>query len=164
MPVRQRIRNPRSNVPPQNLKWSLDRASREFKLAPNTLRKYLHQGDAEPDADGCFSTLQICACVYGDMRAEKLRKERELTRKYQLENQITEGNLLDRQALAKTFALIADAMVTRINSATELPRNVREDILRDLSTWPLAIEEVAHRQSRLPRGNGTHPEEDQSES
>jgi hypothetical protein len=42
MPVqeRKRIRNPRSNVPVQKLKWSLDRASREFKLAPNTLRKY----------------------------------------------------------------------------------------------------------------------------
>jgi hypothetical protein len=98
------------------------------------------------------------------LRAEKLRKERELTRKYQLENQITEGNLLDRQSLARTFGLIADAMVSRINSATELPRTVREDILRELSTWPLAIEELARRQSRLPRGNGTHPEEDQSES
>ena len=159
MPVR-----PRSNVPSKPLRWSIERASREFKLAQNTLRKYLHQGGAEPDADGCFSTLQICACVYGDMRAEKLRKERELTRKYQLENAITEGNLLDRAELSRTFAVIADAMVTRINSATEVPRTVREDLLRDLSSWPLSLGEVAHRQSRLPRGNGTHPEEDQSES
>jgi hypothetical protein len=149
MPVR-----PRSNVPSKPLCWSIDRASREFKLAQNTLRKYLHQGGAEPDAGGCYSTEQLCKAIFGDLRAERLRKERELTKKYQLENAITEGNLLDRQALARTFGLIADAMVTRINSATELPRTVREDILRELSTWPLAIEEVAHRQSRLPRGRG----------
>ena len=123
MPVRrQRIRNPRSNVPPQNLKWSLDRASREFKLAPNTLRKYLHQSDADPDEDGCYSTMQITNAIFGDLRAERLRKERQLTRKYELENAITEGHLLDRAALSKTFALIADAMVSRIMAATELPR------------------------------------------
>jgi hypothetical protein len=34
----------------------------------------------------------------------------------------------------RTFALIADAISTRIMSTTELPRTVREDILRDLSS------------------------------
>src|SRR5215469_8363697 len=151
--MRPRIRNPRSNVPPQNLRWSIDRASREFKLAPNTLRKYLHQADAEPDEGGCYSTAQITNAIFGDLRAERLRKERELTRKYQLENQITEGSVLDRAELARTFALIADAMVSRINSATEVPRNVREDILRDLSTWPDAIKEtVARQNAETPRG------------
>ena len=129
MPVqeRKRIRTTRSNVPPQSLKWSLDRASREFKLATNTLRKYLNQSGAERDAGDCYTTEQLCQAIFGDLRAEKLRKERELTRKYQLENQITEGNLLDRRELMRTFSVIADAMVTRINSAAELPRNVRED-------------------------------------
>jgi hypothetical protein len=161
MPVRQRIRNPRSNVPPRNLKWSLDRASREFKFAPNTLRKYLHQGGVEADEDGCFSTLQICACVYGDLRSERLRKEGELTKRYALQNAITEGSVLDRHELMRTFSVIAAAMVTRINSATELSRNVREDLLRDLATWPDAIKEVAHRQTRLPhRGNGQEDDQD----
>jgi hypothetical protein len=160
MPVR-----PRSNVPAKVLRWSIERASREFKLAPNTLRKILNQAGAERDAGGCYTTEQLCQAIFGDLRAEKLRKERELTRKHSLENQITEGSLLDRAALAKTFALIADAMVIRINSATELPRHVREDLLRDLATWPLAIEEVAHRQSRLPRGrrDGQSSEDDQPE-
>jgi hypothetical protein len=161
MPVRQRIRNPRSNVPPQSLKWSLDRASREFRLVTNTLRKYLHQGGVEPDEDGCYSTMQICECVYGDLRAERLRKERELTKRYALQNQITEGSVLDRAELMRTFSVIADAMVTRINSATEVPRNVREDLLRDLATWPEAIKETVSRQTRLPRrDNGQEDDQD----
>jgi hypothetical protein len=158
-PVRQRIRNPRSNVPPQNLKWSLDRASREFKLAPQTLRKYLHQADVDPDDGGCYSTEQLCKAIFGDLRAERLRKERQLTRKYTLENEVTEGNLLDRTELMRTFALIADAMVSRINAATDVPRNVREDLLRDLSTWPESIKEVVSRQSKLPRSRRDGQEE-----
>jgi hypothetical protein len=160
--MRQRIRNPRSNVPVQNLKWSLDRASREFRLAQNTLRKYLHQSDAEPDEGGCYTTMQIVDAVFGDLRAQKLKKEKELTKKYQLENAITEGTVLDRAALAHTFGLIADAMVSRINAAVNVPRSVRDDLLHDLATWPDAIKEVADKQSRLPRGNrdGEDGEED----
>ena len=55
--------------------------------------------------------------------------------------------------------MIADAMSTRIMSS-ELSRTAKEDILRDLSSWPLALEEVADRQTRLPRGKGKRHEED----
>ena len=71
----------------------VDRASGEFKLADNTLRKMLNQGGAEPDGGGYFSTEQLCHAVFGDLRAERLRKERELTRKYQLENPIVEASV-----------------------------------------------------------------------
>jgi len=163
MPVRQLIRNPRSNVPVQKLKWSIERASNEFKLAQNTLRKYLHQGGVEPDEDGCFSTLQICECVYGDLRAERLRKERELTKRYALQNQITEGSVLDRHQLMRTFSVIADAMVTRINSATEVPRTVREDLLRDSATWPDAVEETVSRQTKYPRSRDGQEQDEEGD-
>jgi hypothetical protein len=39
---------------------------------------------------------------------------------------------------------------------------VREDLLHDLATWPLALEGGAHRQTRLPRNTGH--EENGSES
>jgi len=68
--------------------------------------------------------------------------------------------LLDRHELMRTFSVIADAMVTRINSATELPRNVREDLLRDLATWPDAVKETISRQTRLPRGRRDGQDED----
>jgi hypothetical protein len=89
--------------------------------------------------------------VFGDLRSEKPRKERELVRKYQLENAITEAGVLNRAELSRVLAVIAEAISTRIMSATEIPRNVREDVLREIATWPLALEEVADRQTRLPR-------------
>jgi hypothetical protein len=36
----------RGNVPDKVLRWSIERASGEFRLAANTLRKMLNQGGA----------------------------------------------------------------------------------------------------------------------
>jgi hypothetical protein len=71
---------------------------------------------------------------------------------------------LNRAALSKAFAAIADAFVSRVMSVQGLSRQEKADLLKDLSSWPLALQEVAHAQSRLPRGNGKRPKEDQSES
>jgi hypothetical protein len=143
------------------LKWTVEAAGREFKLAQNTVRKILHQGDAKPDATGCYSTEQICACLYGDLRAERLRKERELVRKYRLENEATEGNLLDRAALTASFAELADAMKQAVMHSG-MPREACENFLHNLATWPLRLETVARRQSKLSRKrNGQKPEADE---
>jgi hypothetical protein len=82
---------------------------------------------------------------------------------YQLENAITEGSVLDRDALSRGFAAIADAFVSRLMAASEIPRSVQEDLLKDLASWPLVLEETAYRQTRFPRGgNGKRPDEDAS--
>ena len=150
---------PRGNVSSKPLRWTVEAASREFKLAANTLRKILNQGGAEPDQGGCFSTQQICECLYGDLKAERLRKERELTKRYQLENEITEATVVNRSELANGLAGIADAMTSRI-MASELGRPAKEDLLAQLSSIPLTLQEVADKQTRLPRGKGKRPEED----
>ena len=62
------------------------------------------------------------------------------------------GDGFRRNSRARAFEQIADAMSTRIMSCTELPRTAREDLLRDLASVPLVLEETADRQSRVPRG------------
>jgi hypothetical protein len=137
------------------LRWSVERAGLEFGLSSNTLRKALGRDSARPDADGFFSTAQIISALYGAMYQEKLRAQRARAQQIELENAITTGSVLDRASLTKAFAQIADAFTSRLNAATEMPRKVRDDLLRDLSRWPLALEDTAKRQTRLPRnGNG----------
>jgi hypothetical protein len=112
-----------------------------------------------------YTTTQVAAALYGSMDVEKLKTQRQITRLYELENAITEGNVLNRTELAKGLAGIADAMTSRIMSCEALPRSAREDILRDLATLPLILEGVAHSQSRLPsRHNAKHHEVDESDS
>jgi hypothetical protein len=141
-----------------SLKWTLERASREFNVAPVTLRKFLRQGSAEPDEAGCFSTGQICSCLYGDLKAERLRKERELTKRYRLENEITEANYLARQPLEAAFAQIADAMVSII-SRSGLSCQEKEDLQRELAGIPIAVEGVADKQTRLRRAKNGEKED-----
>jgi len=152
----------KSNVP-QPLKWNIESAAREFGLAIGTLRKALNKNSTVPDADGLFTTQQVAAAIYGSMHIEKLATQREVRRKLEGANAITTGSVLDRAELAKVFGAIGDAMRSRIMACSEMSRTAKEDILHNLSTIPLALQEVADRQTRLPR-NGKRLEEDQSES
>ena len=110
-----------------------------------------------------YTTRQLCEGLFGSMHAEKLATQKEIRQKLQLENQITRGQVLSRSELSKGLAQVADAMVNRI-MVSELSRSAKEDLLKDLAALPLILKEVAHAQSRLPRCNGSHPEEVASES
>jgi hypothetical protein len=146
-------RTSRSNLPQDvPLRWNVEKAAAEFGVSIMTLRKSLNKTSASPDQDGLFTTRQIGTAVYGGaLSEEKLRTQRQLTRKLELENEITEGNVLNRAALSKAFAAIADAFCNRLMSVRGLSRQEKEDLLKELSSWPLALEDVAHAQSRLPR-------------
>jgi hypothetical protein len=140
------------------LKWTVEAIAREFKLAQNTVRKILNQGNAEPDQTGTYSTEAICGSLFGNLHAEKIRKERELVRKYRIENETSEANLLDRAALMAGFSQLADAMVHRI-TVSELSREAKEDLLRDLATIPVIVANTAPKQTR-PRGAKNGEEEE----
>jgi hypothetical protein len=148
----------KSNVPAAALRWSIERAGIEFGLTSQTLRKSLAKTSATPDADGLFTTKQIIAAVYGAFDQEKLATQKELTRKYQIANAIAEASVLDRSELVRGLATIADAMVARIMAA-DVSRSVKEDLLTDLAGVPLVLENVAHAQTKLPRGNRSRPED-----
>lgn len=150
----------KSNVPAAALRWSIERAGIEFGLTSQTLRKSLAKTSATPDADGLFTTKQIIGAVYGAFDQEKLATQKELTKKYQIANSIAEAHLLDRSELTKGLAMIADAMTSRI-MASDVSRSLKEDLLHDLSTVPLILEEVGARQTKLRRGgNGSRAAED----
>ena len=137
----------------QRLKWTVEIAAREFGPSIPTLRKLLNKSGVVADKDGLYTTTQITTAIYDSMSVEKLLTQRQLRKRLELENAITEATVLDRSALATRFATIADAMVHRI-MASELSRPAKDDLLRELSEIPVTISDVAARQSRLPRSNG----------
>jgi hypothetical protein len=140
------------------LRWTCERAEAEFVFLADTLRKNLRQAGIEPDANGCFTTAEICRAIYGGLNEEKLATQRQITRRYQLENEITEGSYLDRKALTAAFSALADAMVSRI-MVSGLSREEKEDLLKELSSVPIIFENTARAQTKLPRGhNGEHDE------
>jgi hypothetical protein len=143
----------------ESLRWTIERAASEFKTSSGTLRKNLRMAGIEPDTTNCFSTPQIVAALYSDLHAERVQKERELVRRYRLENEVTEGTLVNKEALAAGFAQLADAMVSRIR-VSKLDRSEQDDLLRELATIPVVIRD-ADRQTkrRSRRTNGETKEE-----
>jgi hypothetical protein len=115
-----------------------------FKSLENVEGKYL-----------ASSTQQICQGLFGLMHQEKLKTQQQITERTTLENQITRAEVLNRAELMKVMAAIADAFASRVMSVQGLTRQAKEDLLKDLSSRPLALEDVGARQSRLPRGNAT---------
>jgi hypothetical protein len=138
--------------------------TREFDVAKDTLRRRLGDSHKEPGPDGRHTTKQLTSALFGDLYGAKLRTQNEQAEKLRIENEISRAEVLSRSELSKVFAAIADAFASRLMSVQGLSRREKEDLLRDLSSWPLALEDVASRQSRLPRGNGAHPEDDASET
>jgi hypothetical protein len=147
------MRRSKSNVPAAALRWSPERAGTEFGVSHTSLRYALAKASEHPDQDGLFGTRQIVAALHGSMSQEKLATQRELRKKLQLENAITTASVVDKAGLMKGLSALADAMVHRVMAHTELPREVREDFLRDLSELPVIVEDTAARQSKLPRNS-----------
>jgi hypothetical protein len=153
---------PRGNIPRKPLRWSIDAAAPEFMMSVNTLRKLLNQASVAPGEDGCYSTAQLLSAIYGRMHEEKLRTQEQLTKKYELANRTAEGNLLDRAALMQGFSQLADALSNVVMADQNLTRESKEDFLRNLASWPVIVDNVAARQSKLRRSkNGQTPEEEQ---
>ena len=140
-----------SNIPVEPLRWSIERAAPEFKLAEMTLRRQLGSIGARPDAGGCFSTAQITEALFGDLHAERVRLTRAQCRKVALHNAITTGTVVDRSMLMAGLAAIADAMVSRIR-ASNLDRLAQDDLLKELAGVGTVLEGVIKEQSKLSRG------------
>ena len=137
----------------------MERAGIEFGLTSQTLRRSLAKTSATPDADGLFTTKQIIGAIYGAFDQEKLATQKELTKKYQIANAVSEASFLDRAEIAKGLATVADAMVSRIKSS-QVDRATKENLLADLAGVPLILKEVADKQTKLRRGGNGNGSED----
>jgi hypothetical protein len=152
----------RSNVPQtEPLRWNLKKAAIEFRISKDTLRKNLNQVSATPGEDGCYSTEQITGAVFGDLYNARLRVENERYERLRLENEFRRGEQLDKHELTRCFDEISDAISSRVMSIHELSREVKQDILRELSRSATIILEVSDRQTKH-RTNGPSEEEDES--
>ena len=66
-----------TNIPDEELRWSLVAAGREFGLTPGSLRKRLVAvGENADREDHCYSTEQIINAVFGSIQAPPEVRER----------------------------------------------------------------------------------------
>src|SRR5262245_37565021 len=118
------------------IRWSIQQASIEFGTSPPTLGRALAQAGIQPAADGTYSTKEICQGLFGSMHLEKIRTQRALAEKLEMENAIARASVLNRAALETSFAQLADG-IQQVVKNSNLDRRSQEDFLRNLSSWPL---------------------------
>jgi hypothetical protein len=133
-----------SNVP-NPLKWSIDAAAREFGVDSKTLKKNLVHAEQSPAPDGTYSTPQIKDALWTN--SKRLRDEEvfERTKNMRLKNAFLEGNQLDRSELTSALEQIFVA-ITQIVMSSDLSPKEKMDILDNISSYPVVVENTAQKQ------------------
>ena len=78
----------------------------------------------------------------------RLRKTKEEVDNIALKNSILRGELLDRKAVFSGLEGLFAAISQIINSSS-LPKKDKDDLLENISSFPILIENVAEKQARL---------------
>ena len=85
---------------------------------------------------------------------QRTRTQAALTEKYELENRVRRGELLDRKELERVFSELADAICSIIENSG-LSREDREQIRRNLAGIPLVLDGQARRQDKRPQAGAS---------
>lgn len=139
-----------TNIPDEDLRWSVNAAAREFGITAPTLRKRLITAREMAARDKCYSTEQIVKAIFGSIQGERLREIKERADNMALKNASFRGEMLDRGELTRALEGIFLA-VNQILSAASLPKELRDDLLSTIATWPVAVANVAVKQRKALR-------------
>jgi hypothetical protein len=113
------------------IRWTLDKACKEFGANRNTLTRLVRVAGIEPGSDGKFSTAQIASAIFGDKASEDLRKVREEADKLALHNAKERGALVDVEAVFRTFQGVFISMRQTI-LGSELSDREKDELLNNL--------------------------------
>lgn len=113
------------------IRWTLDKACKEFGANRNTLTRLVRVAGIEPGNDGKFSTAQIASAIYGDKAAEDLRKTREEADKLAIHNAKQRGSLVEAEAVFRTFQGVFVSMRQTI-LGSELSDREKDELLNNL--------------------------------
>lgn len=77
------------------IRWSITTASAEFGVARDTMRTAFRQAGQLAGDDERYTTKQICAALFGDLKAEKTGLTRAQREHWELENKQAAGLLVN---------------------------------------------------------------------
>ena len=118
---------------PDVVKWTVEKASREFGLNPKTLRKRIASIGIAPAFDGRdYTTQQIASAVFGDIEGERLREIRAKADGLELENARKRGEWVEAAVFVREYHRVLIAMRQTIMNS-KLTETEKHDVLLALS-------------------------------
>ena len=113
------------------MRWTLNQASREFGVHREQLERRRRALSIEAGQDGCFSSQQVSAMLFGDKEAETIGKLAAERRQIELKNALTEGELISVAYVIRLAESFLVPVRQRILSSG-LSEDERAEILDDL--------------------------------
>lgn len=113
------------------VRWNFQQAEREFGVMRDTFAKRSRALGIEPGADGCYSSRDIAAMMFGDKEAETVGKLAAERRGQELKNALTEGELIPTATVIRLAESFLVPVRQRILSSS-LTEEERAEMLEDL--------------------------------
>lgn len=117
------------------LKWTPESAQSEFGTDAATIAKRLKAANIVP-TDGTFSTKQICAAIFGDIHAARLRLVNEQADAQAMENARTRGDLISADGAFLAFSNVAFA-IKRVIETSGLSTEDRDTIMNEIKSFDM---------------------------
>jgi phage terminase Nu1 subunit (DNA packaging protein) len=113
-------KNLRMKKTPSNklIAWSLTAAAVEFGHDRITIRRKLSEAGEQPDAKGHFTARQICAALFGNVYAEKLRLSRAQAEAAERKNARESGRVIALDVAIDTCARVVGALSQKFRSSS----------------------------------------------
>jgi len=118
----------------RTVKWSIHQASVEFDIDHGALTKRLKALSIDPNDEGRFSTMQICAAKYGDYDMERSRKVKEDADGSALDNAKKRNELGEVRQFILFLAEVASAIKQHVN-ASSMPQQEQDDLNEELAVF-----------------------------
>lgn len=118
-------------APRKQLAWTLEQAGREFGHDRTTVAKALVAAGEKPDEDGCYTTQQICAALFGNLVSEKIGLTRAQRIKEETANRQRAGELVEVSQVIELAQRFCFAARQKILLAT-MPEEEKQALLVDI--------------------------------
>jgi phage terminase Nu1 subunit (DNA packaging protein) len=115
-------------------RWRVNEAASEFHVDDETLSKRLKVLGIDAASDGAFSTAEICAAVFGDIHAARLRLINEQADEKALENARTRGDLISAEDAFLAFSNVCFA-IRRVILTSALTNDEKDQILMEIVSF-----------------------------
>lgn len=116
-----------------SIRWTRSQICEEFGCDTRTLGRAIAAAESIlPGGDGCFSTRQVAAILYGDLRREKLEIAKEERLALVSARMKRDGKLIDVEEWAKKIEPIAVSIVSTIENS-DLPDDKKEELRKNIA-------------------------------
>jgi phage terminase Nu1 subunit (DNA packaging protein) len=127
---------PKHTLTDAPLRWTLTRAAEETGFARQTVKNRLTSTAQEAGKDGCYSTAQVLAALYGDYDGERLRKLRAEADLAEMERDERARSLIPAAIVEATWTDVLQNL-RGVVMGFDLTRQQRHQMLETLRAIPI---------------------------